>query len=122
MSILVLKRKLMVVYLMNELSNIFNNLPKDSETEEIVEIIEKNDNIRIERIISSGQHSPENFWYEQNENEFVILLKGEAELEFEDKTINMLPGDYLLIPALQRHRVKSTSKNEQTIWLAVFYL
>jgi len=107
---------------MNELSNIFKNLPKNSDTEEIIEIFEKNDNISIERIISTGQHSPENFWYEQNENEFVLLLKGEAELEFEDKTINMLPGDYLLIPALQRHRVKTTSKNEQTIWLAVFYL
>ena len=106
---------------MNELSNIFKNLPTNSDTEEIIEIIEKNDNIRIERIISTGQHSPENFWYEQNENEFVILLKGEAELEFEDKTINMLPGDNLLIPALQRHRVKSTSKKEKTIWLAVFY-
>jgi len=104
-----------------EINNIFNSLPVLPHTEEIVEILAENKNVRIERIISTGQSSPPEFWYEQEENEFVLLLSGEAELEFEDKIISMKSGDYLIIPAKQKHRVKSTSNNTHSVWLAIFY-
>lgn len=105
----------------NQILNIFDDLPQFPQKNELIQILSQSTNIKIERIISSGQSSPANYWYEQIQNEFVILIKGNAELEFEDKTVTLKPGDYVNIPAKVRHRVKSTDKNDFTIWLAVFY-
>ncbi len=60
-------------------SNLFANLPKDLP-EEIFETILESDQLRIERIVSLGQSSPEGLWYDQDQNEWVILLKGAAKL------------------------------------------
>lgn len=80
------------------------------------------ENVRIERIVSKGHCSPENFWYDQPDDEWVILLSGAAELEFENgKLITMHPGDWINIPAHKRHRVKSTHPDTQSVWLAVHY-
>ena len=103
------------------MKNIFKNIPVDL-SDEIIETITKSDNVKIERIISDGQTSPPNFWYDQDQNEFVIVLKGKAVLEFEDNTsVQMNEGDYLLIPAHKKHRVSYTDTANKTIWLAVFY-
>ncbi len=73
---------------------------------------------RIERIVSFG-HSTE--WYDQDEDEWVAVLAGHAELEFDDGTRRrLIPGDHVYLPAHLRHRVASTSTTEPTIWLAVF--
>ncbi|HPB19808.1 MAG TPA: cupin domain-containing protein [Bacteroidales bacterium] len=80
-----------------------------------------NDTIRIERIISFGQQSPPDFWYDQDENEWILLLKGKAKLEFIDRKITLNKGDSLLIPAHEKHRVAYTHKYKPTIWLAVFF-
>ncbi len=104
-----------------ELKNIFENVPQELK-KELFQTLAENNNIRIERIISRGQITPENKWYNQNENEFVILLKGEAELLFENGEKEKLrSGDYLIIPAHRKHRVVYTSKNPECIWLTVFY-
>ena len=100
--------------------NFFKDIPKDI-SKEILDTIISNETFRLERIVSIGQCSPNDFWYDQNENEWVILLKGNAELEFETEIKKLSPGDYLNIPAHQKHRVKSTSQTEPTIWLAIFY-
>ena len=100
--------------------NFFKDLPKDI-SKEMIDTIISHKNTRIERIVSNGQSSPPDFWYDQSENEFVLLLKGHAELEFENETRKLFPGDYLIIPSHQKHRVNSTSQTEPTIWLAVFY-
>jgi cupin 2 domain-containing protein len=101
--------------------NIFENVPAELK-EELFETLAKNKNIRIERIISLGQTTPENKWYDQDENEFVLLLKGEAELLFESEEKQKLKsGDYLIIPAHLKHRVVYTSENPECIWLTVFY-
>ena len=101
--------------------NLFNDLPADL-AEEFSEILGKGHEVRIERIVSSGQSSPPGFWYDQHEAEWVVLLKGSAELAFEDqRKIALMPGDHLLIHAHQRHRVERTSLREKTIWLAVFF-
>ena len=65
--------------------------------------------------------SPENFWYEQEKSEFILLLEGFAILEFEDKQVELVKGDCLNIEAFQKHRVKFTSLEKPTIWFAVFY-
>ncbi|HEX2735965.1 MAG TPA: cupin domain-containing protein [Polyangiaceae bacterium] len=77
--------------------------------------------VRIERIVSSGQSSPPDFWYDQTENEFVLVVSGRARLGFEHAGERELgPGDWVDIPAHVRHRVEWTSPTEPTIWLAVF--
>lgn len=102
------------------LSNIFKDIQIDNENEQFIDLL-KHENIKIERIVSNGQCSPIDFWYEQEENEFVLLLKGEAILEFENKEVILKEGDFINIPSKQKHRVKYTSKEAPTIWLAVFY-
>ena len=102
------------------LNNIYENIIINKEEEQFFDLI-KNDNVRIEKIVSNGQSSAINFWYEQKENEFVLLLKGSAIIEFEDKDISLGEGDYINIKAFTKHRVKYTNKDEPSIWLAVFY-
>lgn len=101
--------------------NIYKNLPGNLHNE-IFQVITENSNVKIEKIISNGQSSPPNFWYNQELNEFVILLKGSAELLFEnDEYVKMIPGDYIIIPSHKKHRVERTSETEETIWLAIHY-
>ncbi len=101
--------------------NIYSNLPKNIPIE-IFEVIAKSEGCKIERIISRGQKSPENFWYDQTENEWVLVLKGRARLQFEqkDEFVELNEGDYINIPAHCKHRVDWTDPNQETIWLAVF--
>lgn len=100
--------------------NLFSNIPENLP-EELVEVLAENESVKIERIVSDGHASPDRFWYDQKQNEWVLLVAGSAVLEFEDGKVEMKPGDHLLIPAHQRHRVVSTSQTKKTIWLAIFY-
>ncbi len=79
--------------------------------------------LRIQRIVSTGQVSLPGFWYQQEEAEWVLILKGEALLRFEDEAQarRMKPGDFVDIAPLRRHRVEWTNPEQPTIWLAVFY-
>jgi cupin 2 domain-containing protein len=66
--------------------------------------------------------SAEGFWYDQPENEWVLLVQGAARLQLENREpIDLRPGDYVLIPAHQKHRVDWTDPNQETIWLAVHF-
>ncbi len=105
---------------MNKIRNIFHGIPQSAD--EIIQELVGSDSVRIERIISYGNVSPEGFWYDQDENEWVVLLKGSAKLEFEDGVIELAPGDYILIPSRKKHRVAETSAEEETVWLAVFWI
>ena len=80
-------------------------------------------NIKLERIISTGQATPEGEWYDQESPEWVVLLRGEALLLFEGDTeaMRLGPGDYIHIPAHCRHRVEWTHPEQPTIWLALHY-
>ncbi len=102
--------------------NIFSEIPDDLKDEIFQNLFEK-ENLKIERIISNGQTTPEDFWYDQNQNEFVILLKGKAKILFEIdlEEVELNTGDYILIEARKKHKVIFTSKNETTIWLAVHF-
>lgn len=77
--------------------------------------------VRIEQIVSQGHSSPEGFWYDQEQSEWVAVLTGAARLKFEDRTVEMNPGDFVNIPAHTRHRVEWTTPHEPTVWLAVHY-
>ena len=107
---------------MNLVENIFAPIP-DNRKDELIEAILQASNFRIERIVSQGHCSPEGFWYDQNENEWVILLKGSAGLRFDDKEelVVLHPGDYIQIPRHLKHRVEWTDADQETVWLAVHY-
>ena len=102
--------------------NLFEQLPEHS-AEELVEVLLQSESVRIERIVSTGQASAEGFWYDQDEHEWVLLLQGEATLQFaDDETpLCLKRGDSVNLAAHRNHRIDSTSKKEPTIWLAVFY-
>lgn len=104
------------------IENLFTNLPSLSLDNEEFKTLLESDKIKIERIVSTGQNSPEDFWYEQEQNEWVIVLDGEAILSFENEDdVILKKGDFINIPSYKKHRVKSTIKNSYTIWLAIFY-
>ncbi len=99
--------------------NLFN-LPNPLPDEEVFESLIADNGVLIERIISTGQASPKGYWYDQDRDEWVVLLQGRAKLVWEDgREMEMGPGDWVLIPAHQRHRVEWTSQNPPCIWLAV---
>ena len=103
-------------------SNLLADLPTDLP-EELIQVLVENQHVRIERIVSTGHASPEGFWYDQDEAEWAVVLKGEAKLLFEGdiEPITMRPGDHVLIPTHRKHRVEWTTPGEPTVWLAVFY-
>jgi len=106
---------------MNALKNIFDNFPKNDDREFIEEILSTKD-FKLERIISEGHISPPNYWYDQDKNEFVLLLKGKAELSFDNgEKYELNPGDYMIINAHQKHRVDWTDPNQKTFWLTILY-
>jgi cupin 2 domain-containing protein len=104
------------------MNNLFTELPADLP-EELVEVLAQSKHVRVARIVSTGHASPEGFWYDQDDAEWVVVLKGEARLRFEEDEhpLPMKPGDQVTIPAHKRHRVEWTSPNEPTVWLAVFF-
>lgn len=103
------------------LTNLFTDL-EHRQDDELVALLAKGRDVRIERIVSHGQVSPEGFWYEQAESEWVVLLRGKAQIEFEGNNfVDLSAGDTLLIPALKRHRVTYTDRNNPSVWLAVFF-
>ena len=74
----------------------------------------------IERIISTGQATPPDQWYDQEQDEWVILLQGQATVSYGDgRKVLLKAGDYLLIVAHEKHRVEQTSAAPPCIWLAI---
>lgn len=104
-----------------DVANIFTAIPSNL-SEEFSESIVDTGHLRIERIVSKGHCSPETGWYDQQQNEWVIVLQGEGLLIFEDgQALRLKQGDHLNIPAHRRHRVSWTAPDIETVWLAVHY-
>jgi cupin 2 domain-containing protein len=105
-----------------QVRNLFADAP-DNSREEIIDELLRGGTFKLERIISNGQATPPGQWYDQAQEEWVILLSGGARLRFaeSDETIQLQPGDYLDIPAHARHRVEWTDPKQKTVWLALHY-
>ena len=103
--------------------NIYADIPSELP-DELTQTLFKRKGVRIERIISQGNASPEGFWYDQDEHEWVLLLQGAAGLlyEGEERVHELRAGDFILIPAHRRHRVAWTAPDTATIWLAIFFI
>jgi cupin 2 domain-containing protein len=106
----------------NVAGNIFRELPQ-SLAKEVFEEIIQGERFRLERIISFGQATPAGQWYDQEHDEWVVLLSGAAGLRFEEEeSLRVLsPGDFVNIPAHTRHRVDWTDEKQNTVWLALHY-
>ena len=101
-------------------SNLFTHIPTNLPQELFTTLLAAS-NVRIERIVSHGHTSPEGYWYDQDQHEWVLVLQGAARLSIEGEIKELKPGDSINIRAHQKHRVEWTTTEEPTIWLAVFY-
>jgi cupin 2 domain-containing protein len=100
--------------------NLLTDLPSEIPAE-LTETIWQAGALHIERIVSMGHASPPGFWYDQDADEWVLLLAGAAGLRIEgrEEVLALKPGDHVLLPAHQRHRVEWTASDWPTVWLAV---
>jgi cupin 2 domain-containing protein len=105
---------------MSELANLFSDIP-EALPQELVQSLLLASSLRIQRIVSRGHISDKDFWYDQNEHEWVLLVAGSARLQLEDRIVELKTGDFINIPAHIKHRVDWTDPDQTTIWLAVFY-
>ena len=102
--------------------NLLADLPRALADEEVATLA-ASEHMRLVRVVSTGQASPEGAWYDQAEAEWVVVLCGRAGLRFEgeDADRELGPGDYVHIPAHARHRVAWTAPDTPTVWLALHY-
>jgi len=100
--------------------NLFADIPEQLPDEFFTTLLDAG-SVRIERIVSHAHSSPDEYWYDQDQHEWVMVVKGAARLRFEDATMTMKPGDFVNIRAHRRHRVEWTTPEEPTVWLAVHY-
>ena len=101
-------------------ANLFAELPGRSDAEQLQTLLARAD-VRIERIVSTGQASPPGFWYDEPQHEWVVVLAGAAHVRFADEAQPqaLKPGDFLDIAPHRRHRVEWTDPAVHTVWLAV---
>jgi cupin 2 domain-containing protein len=101
------------------MANLFADLPEKADGELLHDLLSC-PGLRIERIVSTGQASPPGFWYDQDWDEWVVLLSGGAGLAVEGESETKLkPGDCVFLPARRRHRVAWTDPTQPTVWLAI---
>ena len=106
----------------DDLTNLFADIPANLP-EELFQTLLAMPHFRIERIVSLGHASPDGVWCDQDEHEWVLLVKGAARLRFDgnEATVEMKPGSFINIPAHKRHRVEWTDPSQPTVWLAIHY-
>jgi cupin 2 domain-containing protein len=101
--------------------NLFDDLPREADEELFTELLSRK-GVRIERIVSSGQSTPPDKPYQQEYDEWVLLVSGSAGLWIEGEgERDLRPGDFVLIPAHRSHRVTWTANGLPTVWLAVHF-
>jgi cupin 2 domain-containing protein len=103
--------------------SLWQNLPTQPRAEEMFDALVERSGLRVERIVSTGQTTPEGEWYDQERDEFVLVVAGAARLriegEAEDRALD--EGDWIVLPAHCRHRVTWTREDPPTIWLAIHF-
>ena len=104
------------------MKNLFADIPENLK-EELLQTLLQTPCFHMEKIVSNGHCSPDGFWYDQDENEWVIVIEGSAAVQFagDSEPVVLQRGSYLNIPAHKRHRVAWTDPNQKTVWLAIHY-
>ncbi len=104
--------------------NLHADIPTELPEELSQVLLRGRGGLRVERIVSRGHRSPEGYWYDQDEDEWVVLISGSARLRLADQdpgVVDLVPGDWLRLPARCRHRVEATDPDTDTVWLALFH-
>jgi cupin 2 domain-containing protein len=103
--------------------NLFNNIPSTLQNE-LFQTLAESSSVKIERIVSDGHTTPSGEWYDQERDEWVLLVSGGATLRFDNGSAGLIlqPGDHVLIPTGCRHRVERTDIGQKTVWLAVHFI
>ena len=98
-------------------------MPARPLPDEVVDLLVERQDLRIERIVSTGQTTPEGHWYDQETDEWVLIVTGAARLRIEGEQSDreLGEGEWILIPAHCRHRVTWTRAEPPTVWLAVHF-
>ena len=96
------------------LGNVFEDCSPPSAGER-ADVLLTHKNLVVERIVSSAKITPRTFV--QSQDEWVVLVRGEAEIEVAGEAIVLKTGDHLFLPSGTAHIVKSAS--EGAMWLAV---
>lgn len=101
--------------------NLFADLPQAQQADELFSTLLSYDGVQIEKIVSTGQATQSDHWYDQDSAEWVLLVRGSASLRFADEVQDrsLVPGDFLYIAPHRKHRVQATDTNEPTVWLAI---
>ena len=104
-----------------ETGSLWDDLPARPLDAELTNVLLERPAFRIERIVSTGQATPEGQWYDQETDEWVLIVAGAARLliEGEERERELAAGDWLLLPAHCRHRVTWTASEPPTVWLAI---
>jgi cupin 2 domain-containing protein len=97
-----------------KLGNVFEDCSPPSAGERF-DVLLKHKNLVVERIVSSANLTPNK--HVQSQDEWVLLVRGEAEIEVAGEAVVLRSGDYLFLPSGTVHTVKSAS--EGAMWLAV---
>jgi cupin 2 domain-containing protein len=102
--------------------NLFRELTATGPREAFETLLEGR-HFRLERIVSAGHATPAGEWYDEVDEEWVVLLAGSARLRFEDEpeARTLGPGDWILIAPHRRHRVEWTDPDRATVWLALHH-
>ena len=105
-----------------KVANLFANTAASLPAEQLEALVETS-SFKLERIVSTGHATPPEQWYDQERDEWVVVLAGSAGLRFEGEAAPLVlqPGDHVLIPAHRRHRVEWTDNGKPTVWLALHY-
>jgi cupin 2 domain-containing protein len=103
--------------------NLRSELPVRTLPEEVVDLLLDQSGVRIERIVSTGQTTSEGQWYDQEADEWVLVVAGAARLRIEGEAADreLSEGDWILLPAHCRHRVTWTRAEPATVWLAMHF-
>ena len=103
--------------------SLIGDLPSQPLPDEVVTLLLARQDLRIERIVSSGQTTPEGHWYDQERDEWVLVIAGAARLRIEGEASDrkLGQGDWILLPAHCRHRVTWTRAEPPTVWLAIHF-
>jgi cupin 2 domain-containing protein len=103
--------------------SLLRRLPSQPLADEMVESLVERAGFRMERIVSTGQATPEGEWFDQENDEWVLLVSGRARLKIEGEAFDrdVERGDFILLPAHCRHRVTWTEPERPTVWLAIHF-
>lgn len=107
---------------MGRVDNIFAGVRPPEGTEEFDTLLSATfgpgGRLRLERIVSHGVCGGE--WYDQAWDEWVMVARGTATLEWADgSTVELHAGDHLRIEPHRVHRVVQTS--EDCVWIALHW-